>query len=124
MPDTRLKYLLALSANKSYLVPMIEEMSQFAPKLHFFVCLNDRTKRASSKASCGPLISEEMVKELKLWIREQGMQQAVYITKTGCLGACNKEGGVIVTYPNGKFHKGFTSLTEIKEFIASEIANL
>jgi predicted metal-binding protein len=96
---------------------MIEKMPAFKPALHFFVCINAR-EGENVKPSCGPLINEAMVKELKLWVRQQGYTGKVQITKTGCLGGCNSDGGVVVVYPSGEFFKGFTDLDSLKQFIS------
>ena len=92
-----------------------------APRLHFFVCVNDRTAIPDSiKPSCGPTITPEMVKEVKLWVRLQGWTNEVYVTKVHCLGFCNPDGGVACAYPKGRFVKGIKSVEDIKRFILEE----
>lgn len=96
-------------------------------ELHVFICTNDRSHlkpevRADGsiipvKPCCASHITDATVKELKLWVREQGLGSKVYVTRTGCLGYCNSEGGVMVTYPDGKFRKGFKNIDEIKEVL-------
>ena len=92
------------------------------PKLHLFVCVNDRTCVAGKTGpSCAPTINDNHVKEIKLWIREQGLGSVVYCTKAKCLGFCNPNGGVVAVYPSGKFFTGVKSLDELKEIVQEEL---
>jgi len=90
------------------------------PKMHVFVCINDRTGTSDLKPSCGPLITKEMVSEVKQWILSQGLAAEIYCTKAQCLGFCNKEGGVLVVYPQGRFVKGLKDIEDIKKVILEE----
>ena len=91
------------------------------PKLHLFVCINDRTGIPDNDTpSCGPTITAEMVKEVKQWIRDHGWTTEIYCTKVKCLGFCNEEGGVAVMYPQGRFVKGLRSVDDIKQFVVEE----
>ena len=93
------------------------------PKLHLFVCINDRSHIPhNDKPSCGPTITSEMVKEVKLWVRQQGWTSSVYVTKAQCLGFCNADGGVACIYPKGRFVKGLQSVEELKTLIREEIS--
>ncbi len=88
------------------------------PKLHVFVCVNDRSGIAgNTKPSCGPRIKVEDVNTLKEWVRSEGWTGEVYCTKASCLGFCNAEGGVACVYPQGLFVKGIRSIDEIKKLI-------
>ena len=90
------------------------------PKLHVFVCINNRTGQLDTKPSCGPTITKEMVKEVKQWIIEQGFVREIYCTKVQCLGFCNPEGGVLAVYPQGRFVKGLQTVEDIKKIILEE----
>jgi len=94
------------------------------PRLHFFVCVNDRTGTGSTTPSCGPRINADDIKVIKQWIREQGWTGIVQCTKAACLGFCNKESSVACVYPEGKFVKGILSAEEIKTFILEETEKL
>lgn len=94
------------------------------PLLHFFICVNDRTSKPGSMPSCGPTITEEMVKEVKAWIREQGWVGVVQATKVSCLGFCNEEGGVLCVYPQGRFVKGLQTVGEIKQIVLEEVGKV
>src|SRR3989338_10608058 len=101
---------------------MTQEIPFPKPKLHIFVCVNDRTTiPGSEKSSCGPRIKPDDVKALKQWIREQGLTTQVYCTKAQCLGFCNAESSVACIYPQGKFLK-YQNIEELKEMIKEEIA--
>ncbi|HIH15391.1 MAG TPA: hypothetical protein HA360_00630 [Nanoarchaeota archaeon] len=90
------------------------------PKMHVFVCINDRSHiPGNTTPSCSPRIKEEDVKELKLWLRTQGNND-IFCTKTKCLGFCNKESSVICIWPQGKFIK-VQDKEEIKKAILQEL---
>lgn len=95
------------------------------PKVHLFVCVNDRTGiPGNTTPSCGPRIKSEDVKRVKEWIRAQGLTAQAYCTKAQCLGFCNSEGSVAVVYPQGRFVKGIQSVEDLKKLIMEELENL
>jgi len=102
----------------------MNDISNATPALHVFVCVNDRTNSTDTKPSCGPTITPEMVKEVKLWVRQQGWTSRVYVTKAQCLGFCNPEGGVACAYPKGRFVKGLQSVEDIKNFVQEEVEKI
>ena len=103
----------------------MQEISFPKPKVHLFVCINDRShKEDSTTPSCGPRITADHVKQVKQWIREQGLTQTVYCTKTQCLGFCHPESSVACVYPSGRFVKGIQSVEDIKQLILEELQNL
>lgn len=90
-------------------------------KLHFFVCTNDRSTQIPERASCGTCISKETIKDVKNWLTQEKLNSKVKISRTHCLGLCNKEGGALTISPSMKFVKGFRSSEEIKEIILDEL---
>ncbi|PIN73841.1 hypothetical protein COV20_01865 [Candidatus Woesearchaeota archaeon CG10_big_fil_rev_8_21_14_0_10_45_16] len=90
------------------------------PKMHLFVCINQRDKD-NPKPSCAPRITADMVNQLKIWIREQGLTTTVYCTKAQCLGFCNAEGSVAVIYPEGTFVNGIQNLDDLKKLIKERV---
>ncbi len=93
------------------------------PKVHLFVCVNDRTTiPGMEKASCGPKINLQTVKEVKQWILQNGLATQVYCTKTKCLGFCHETGGTAVVYPSGKFFREVQSAEDLKQIIKEELA--
>ena len=103
----------------------MEDINFAKPRLHFFVCVNDRTTGlGNEKSSCGPMIKPEDVKEVKQWIRSQGLGAEVYCTMVRCLGFCNPEGGVMCVYPSGRFVKGLQGVEDIKKVILEEVARI
>lgn len=87
------------------------------PKMHVFICINEQIN--DPKPSCAPRITEEDVKEIKLWLHQQGHTKDIFCTKTKCLGFCNPEGSVICIWPQRKFFK-VQNKEEIKELIQKE----
>ncbi|MDP3727857.1 MAG: hypothetical protein Q8R18_00215, partial [bacterium] len=67
-----------------------------------------------------PRVKEEDLKEIKLWIRTQGLTADIFCTKTKCLGFCNEESSIICIWPQGKFLK-VQSKEEIKKAILQEL---
>ncbi len=94
------------------------------PKLHVFVCINDRTESKPGMASCGPTITTEIVKEVKVWIMQQGLMHDVLITKTGCLGICPNQGGVLVVYPSGRWVTEIQNASDLKKVIEEELKKI
>jgi len=101
----------------------MEEILNIKPKIHVFICINDRSIKDDLKVSCGPFVNGDVIKELKLWIRENNLVGIVQITKTGCLGGCNKDGAVAVSYPDGRFYKGFKGIQDLKNYITDLTKN-
>lgn len=96
------------------------ELIPIKPQMHIFVCTNNREHiPGNTTPSCSPRIKEEDVKELKLWIRSQGLTTEIFCTKCKCLGFCNQESSVICIWPQGKFLK-VKDKEEIKQVIINE----
>ena len=103
-------------------IQIMEDIDFPKPKLHLFVCINDRIGTQSDKPSCGPRIKPDDVKKVKEWIRAEGLTTKVYCTKAQCLGFCNPEGSVAVVYPKGRFVKGIQEVEDLKKLITEELA--
>ncbi|HIH10752.1 TPA: (2Fe-2S) ferredoxin domain-containing protein [Candidatus Woesearchaeota archaeon] len=101
----------------------MEEIKFPKPKIHLFVCVNDRTKSNNPTPSCGPRIKPEDVKKVKEWIHSEGLTTEVYCTKAQCLGFCNPEGSVAVIYPKGKFIKGIQTKDDLKQLLREEMSS-
>jgi (2Fe-2S) ferredoxin len=91
------------------------------PKVHLFVCVNDRAETHSTTPSCGPRMNPEDVRELKRWVIQQGWTTLVYVTNAKCLGFCNPGGSVACVYPKGRFVKGIQSIEDLKKIIKEEL---
>lgn len=103
----------------------MQDIPNAKPRLHFFVCINDRTTvPGNEKSSCGSWIKPEDVKKIKHWIREQGFVTDVYCTMAKCLGFCNPDGGVMCVYPHGRFVKGLQNKEDIKKVVLEELDNV
>lgn len=90
--------------------------------VHVFVCANDRSQIVdNTKPWCGSCITESDVKSVKEWVRSKGLGGRVVVTKTGCLGWCNSEGGVALVYPSGYYLKGIRKVSEIQQLILAEL---
>jgi len=104
---------------------MVEEILGVTPQMHVFICTNDRCSvPGNTKSSCGPRITPEMVKEVKMWLRMKGWGGVVYCTQAKCLGFCNPDGGVMCVYPAGKFFKGLRTVLDIETVIEGEMGGV
>ena len=92
------------------------------PLLHLFVCTNERPFDHPTPC-CGRRVTGEDVKQLKEWIKQQGLTSQVYCSRAGCLGFCNKDASVAVVYPEGQFFK-YNSTEELKELIKKKLSAL
>ena len=99
----------------------MEILNKAVPKLHLFMCVNDRSKLEIKKDSCGPKISSETFLEVKTWVQENNLSKDIYITRTYCLGACNSKGGSILIYPKGKYYIGIENSEDIIKIIKEEL---
>ena len=89
------------------------------PLKHILVCVNERPDREC----CAKVKGMEIFNELKQWARSSGLSSAVWVTKTGCLGFCNKEGTTIAIYPDQIWLKEakIGDLESIKQMILDSI---
>ena len=85
-------------------------------KKHVFVCVNDR---GPASECCKNVQGMEIFMELKKFVLESGLAGEVYVTKTGCLGFCNREGANVVVYPERTWflHTKLNDLQKVKDAI-------
>ena len=102
----------------------MEDIIKGLPELRMFVCVNDRSKLEIPRPSCGPTITESDVKEVKAWLKEQGLWGKIKVTKVLCFGFCNTDGGVCGIYPKGRYVKGLQSAEDIKQLLREEYPGL
>ena len=94
------------------------EKLQRGNKIHTFVCVNN--KQNPDKSDCAKHISQDQFNELKQWNRQIHFPNNL-LTKTGCLGVCNPQGGVVAVYPSGNFYKEIKDVEKIKQIIEDEL---
>jgi (2Fe-2S) ferredoxin len=88
------------------------------PKLHLFVCQNDRP--AQGRPSCAARGSVEVLGALQRAIgRDSELWGRVAVTPCGCLGPCF-EGPALVVYPEGVWYAGVRA-ADVDEIVASHI---
>ena len=74
------------------------KVQQRSIKKHLFICTN----KPSCGDNCGSKNSEELVKNQKVRLKENGLWDECKVTKSGCLGGCAF--GVNATlYPDNTF---------------------
>ncbi|MEB3300231.1 MAG: (2Fe-2S) ferredoxin domain-containing protein [Candidatus Sericytochromatia bacterium] len=74
------------------------------PRHHLLVCTNERPAD-HPKGSCAPRGSEKLLAALKREVVRRGLQQEVFVTKSGCLKSC-PYGPVVTCWPEGHFLSG------------------
>jgi len=68
-------------------------------KVAVFVCVNERQ---NEKPSCGKVGGLDFYLRLKEKVRDSGLQNSHWITRTGCLGFCNPTGTAVAVFRAGK----------------------
>lgn len=88
-------------------------------QFHLFVCCK---KRDGKRKSCGDQRANDLKKQLKESIRDQGWKGKVRISDSGCLGKC-EEGPNLMIYPTSQWfsHVEPSDIREIIETIESSI---
>lgn len=92
----------------------------YRPIKHILVCTNERE---IGKDCCSHVKGYEIFRELKDWVKTNGLSSSVWVTKTGCLGFCNNAGATIVIYPDQLWLKEVKKdeVQKIKDFILEAI---
>ena len=86
------------------------------PLKHILVCTNERE---TGKDCCSHVRGYEIFRELKDWVKANGLSSSILVTRTGCLGFCNNVGATIVVYPDQLWFNQVTKndMQKIKELI-------
>ena len=86
------------------------------PLKHILVCTNERD---DGRDFCAKVDGIEIYRNLKEWIKSNGLSSSVWVTRTGCLGFCNEEGTTVVIYPDKRwFYKvRKENIEEIKQML-------
>jgi len=71
-----------------------------APKVHLFVCANDRSADSPLGTGCRER-GEALYNALKEEVAKRRDYSSVWVTKTHCLGICPKAGATVAIYPAG-----------------------
>jgi (2Fe-2S) ferredoxin len=68
------------------------------PRIHFFVCANQRDLDSSLGPGCGDA-GEALYQALKDEVAARRAYRTVWITRTHCLGVCPRQGATLAIYP-------------------------
>lgn len=77
--------------------------TQNLPEAHIFVCINEK---APEKSQCLKGEGERCVEWLKDQVEKRNLKGRLRVTKTKCLGYCDKEGTSIVFEPVHRQYSG------------------
>ena len=93
---------------------------QYKPLKHILVCTNERE---IGKDCCSHVKGYEVFRELKDWVKSNGLASAVWVTRTGCLGFCNNVGATVVIQPDQLWFKEVKKeeIQKIKDIILESI---
>jgi (2Fe-2S) ferredoxin len=97
----------------------MEPLPVLAPRKHVFVCCNERD---DGRDHCAKVGGWEIFRALKEHVKSHGLASRVWVTRTGCLGFCNRVGATVVVYPDQKWflHVTMDDLPALLEFINEE----
>lgn len=86
------------------------------PLKHILVCTNEREQ---GKSCCSNVKGQEIYRELKDFVKENGLRSVIWVTRTGCLGFCNDVGATVVIYPDQLWFREVKQdeVQKIKDFI-------
>ena len=92
----------------------------YKPLKHILICTNERE---NERDYCAKVDGIEIYKNLKEWVKSNGLSGSVWVTRTGCLGFCNKIGTTVVIYPDQLWFKEVKKeeVEKIKDFILESI---
>ncbi|MBA2664759.1 MAG: (2Fe-2S) ferredoxin domain-containing protein [Bradymonadaceae bacterium] len=71
---------------------------------HVLVCVNERDNPAMP--CCHEAQGDEVYERLRRWAAARGLLARIWITRSGCLGWCHREGTTLVIYPEGVWYRG------------------
>ena len=95
------------------------EIIDYKPKVHLFIC----TRSREDKANCASKGAEQLVKDLKQWIKSEKLYFDIKVSKSSCLGYCETGISACVYPKNQWMHKISTeNIEEIKKMLI-QLAN-
>lgn len=66
-----------------------------APKAHLSICCRER----DGKPACAQKNAKKLLKELKMWVKENRLKEQIKVTESSCLGFC--ESGIAASLQPG-----------------------
>lgn len=76
-----------------------QETAMTPPKRHLLVCTNVRPAEGG-KPSCAPRGAEAVLAGLKQAVKDAGLKDSVWVSKSGCLKHCSR-GVTVMLWPEG-----------------------
>jgi (2Fe-2S) ferredoxin len=83
---------------------------------HVLVCCNKR-EEGHPTPSCKDTNGEEVYSELKNFVMQNNLIHKVIVTRTRCLGYCNKIGTTVVIHPENIWLKEVTDVKKVKDIL-------
>lgn len=91
------------------------EPLSYSPKTHLFICCRARD---NGKACCSSKGAEEMMNQLKSWVKKEQLFNEIKVSSTSCLGYC-ETGVSACVYPQNQWIHQLSQkdLPKIKEML-------
>lgn len=67
--------------------------------LHVLVCTNERPD-GSRLPCCDDGGGAEIYERFRRWVDSRGLLTRIWVTKTDCMGWCNRDGTTVALYPD------------------------
>ena len=77
---------------------------------HFFICCRQKDE---GKACCAEKGAQQLLQDLKTWVKEEKLKPHIRVSSSSCLGHCEK-GITAVLYPQNQWFTDI-SLQDIEE---------
>ena len=86
-------------------------------RFHVFVCTQEKPEGVPSCPAKG---SWRVLSALQRELKSQGLNDAVHVTTSGCLGLCD-HGPVMIAYPDGAWYRE-VQVEDVPEIVASHLS--
>jgi (2Fe-2S) ferredoxin len=96
------------------------QSAPYRPKVHLFVCTNDRDPASLLGPGCGAA-GLQVFQALKRCVADDGAYASIWVTQTGCMGICPKKGATVALYASAAGAPASRILTEVEPDDAARI---
>jgi hypothetical protein len=94
------------------------QSAAYRPKVHLFVCTNDRDPASLLGPGCGAT-GLQVFQALKRCVGDDGAYASIWVTQTACMGICPKKGATVAIYASAAGSPASRILTEVEHHDAA-----
>lgn len=87
----------------------MQEINAKNCRVHVLICTNERP---APRTACNTFGGQEFFLKFKQRVKDKGMYNTHWVTRTGCLGFCNDTGTVVVIRRIGQPDKWYSDVTD------------